>query len=204
MLAARKKKFAFSRNNFRFSFVYQGERRMKPPAKEEETMKYAAILLSLLFAMTAPPLSGSPAEEAVPELLDTAGIVLEIAEDALTLNTETHGEVVVHLTDETLFEGETPVVGAYVHVVNNGAMTMSLPPQITALRVGCYAFTGTVSGIGEESFMLQTESGEYQVNVEAEKLADLSEGASVTVYSNGAMTMSIPAQIYGELIVAAE
>lgn len=169
-------------------------------------MKYLAILFSLLFALNAPTLADTPAEldDDVPELMDMTGMVTEVAEDHLLLDTATHGEVLVHLTAETVCEGETPVVGAYVHVLNNGAMTMSLPPQITALRVGCYAFSGTVSEITEESFMLTGEGVTYQVNAEAEKLADLTDGQTVTVYSNGAMTMSIPAQIYGELIVAAE
>ena len=168
-------------------------------------MKYMAILVSLLFALSSPTLAAKPeaTEDDVPapELADIAGVITEIEEDHLTLDTATHGQVFVHLTDETLYEGETPAVGAYVHVVNNGAMTMSLPPQITALRVGCYAFTGTVSELTEESFMLTGEGMPYQVNAEAEKLIDLTEGQTVTVYSNGAMTMSIPAQIYGEMIV---
>lgn len=169
-------------------------------------MKYLAILLSLMFAMSGSALTETADEPiAEPELVDTAGIVVEITDDLLTIDTATHGQVLVHLTDETLWEGETPVVGAYVHVVNNGAMTMSIPPQITALRVGCYAFTGTVSEIDEEFFMLEGEGGAlWQVNAEADKLADLTVGQTVTVYSNGAMTMSIPAQIYGELIVIAE
>lgn len=170
-------------------------------------MKYLAILFSLMFAMSAPALSDTAApEEAVsePELVDTAGVVLEITEDSLVIDTAIHGQVLVHLTDETIWEGETPVVGAYVHVLNNGAMTMSIPPQITALRVGCYAFSGTVAEIADEYFTLTAEGTVYQVNAEADKLASLTVGQAVTVYSNGMMTMSIPAQIYGELIVAAE
>ena len=170
-------------------------------------MKYLAILFSLLFALNAPTAAETHDEpEDVPaaELVDTAGVVIEIAEDHLLLDTATHGQVLVHLTEETAYEGEAPVVGAYVHVVNNGAMTMSLPPQITALRVGCYAFTGVVSEIADGSFMLTAESAAYQVNAEDEKLAALTEGETVTVYYGGMMTMSIPAQIYGELIVAAE
>lgn len=171
-------------------------------------MKYMAILLSLLFALGSTSSAQTPdlpdPDEAVPEFVDTIGIITEVTEDQLMLDTATHGPVLVHLTEETIYEGETPVVGAYVHVLNNGAMTMSLPPQITALRVGCYAFSGTVSELTDESFLLTGEDTVYQVNAEAEKLADLAEGQSVTVYSNGAMTMSIPAQIYGELIVPAE
>ena len=171
-------------------------------------MKYLAILFSLLFALNAPTLADTPEEAgddiAAPEYVDTVGVITEIAEDHLMLDTANLGQVFVHLAEDTLYEGETPAVGAYVHVLNNGAMTMSLPPQITALRVGCYAFTGTVSELTDESFLLTGDGMPYQVNAEPEKLADLAEGQTVTVYSNGAMTMSIPAQIYGEMIVSAE
>ena len=165
-------------------------------------MKYMAILFSLLFALNGPTLADTPEE--TPELIDTVGVVTEIADDHLTIDTATHGQVHVHLTEETEYEGETPVVGAYVHVINNGAMTMSIPPQITALRVGCYAFSGTVTDIADGCFTLAGDEMTYQVNAEEEKLAGLTEGQTVTVYSNGAMTMSIPPQIYAELIVAAE
>ena len=144
-------------------------------------MKYMAILFSLLFALNAPTMADTateePMEAVVPELTDVAGVVTEIAEDHLLLDTATHGQVFAHLTEETVYEGETPEIGAYVHIVNNGAMTMSLPPQITALRVGCYAFSGTISELSDESFLLTTAEGAiYQVNAEAEKLADLADG----------------------------
>ena len=170
-------------------------------------MKYLAILFSLIFAMNAPSLADTAAEPEVPaepELHEIVGVVTEVSDGQLLLDTATHGQVLVHLTEETLLEGEEPTVGAYVHVIDNGIMTMSLPPQVTALRVGCYAYSGTVSEITEESFLLTAEGTVYQVNAEPEKLAGLTDGQSVTVYSNGMMTMSIPGQIYGELIVAAE
>ena len=40
-----------------------------------------------------------------------------------------------------------------------------------------------------------------QVNATAEQLVGLEPGSQVTVYFNGAMTMSLPAQIGAELIV---
>ena len=178
-------------------------------------MKYVTILFALMFAMNAPalnqpaeipvPVESSAQENLEPELMDVAGTVIGMAEDGLTIDTATHGQVFVHLAETTAYEGEEPTVGAYVHVIHNGVMTMSLPPQITALRVGCYAFTGEVTEVSEESFMLETaDGGVYQVNAEVDKLSGLTSGQAVTVYSNGAMTMSIPAQIYGELIVTAE
>lgn len=168
-------------------------------------MKYAAILLSLLFAMTTTPLSATTAQETdVPEYLDIVGTVVEVTEEGILVDTETHGQVLAHLTEETLFEGEDAIPGAYVHILTNGMMTMSLPAQVTALRVGCYAFAGTVTEIDEEFFMLAANGSEYRVNAEAEKLAALTVGQAVTVYSNGMMTMSLPPQIYGEMIVPAE
>lgn len=167
-------------------------------------MKQLAMITALVFALIAPGLSGRTAATEAPtepELVDIAGIVAEMADNTLTLDTESHGQVIVHLTDETVFEGDEPAVDAYVHILHNGAMTMSIPPQLTAVRVGCYAFRGVVESIDEDFFTLVGENDTYRVNAEPEKLALLSAGQTVTVYSNGMMTMSIPAQIYGEYIV---
>lgn len=166
-------------------------------------MKYAAILFALLFAMTGPKLSADtePDVPDVPEYVDITGIVLEGTEEGFVLDTEDLGEVFVHLTEETYFEGEEPVVGTYVHITSGGNMALSLPPQVTALKVGCYAYTGEITEMTEEYFMLD---GSRRVNAEPEKLENLSVGITVTVYSNGIMTMSIPPQVYGEYIVPVE
>ena len=42
------------------------------------------------------------------------------------------------------------------------------------------------------------------VNATAEQLAGVQSGMTVTVYSNGAMTMSLPAQIGAEIITVTE
>ena len=98
-------------------------------------MKYAAILFALLFAMTGPRLSAEvPEVPEMPELLDVAGVVREMGEGELVIDSERLGQVVAHLTDETYFEGEETAVGAYVHITTDGTMSLSLPAQITAFR----------------------------------------------------------------------
>lgn len=165
-------------------------------------MKTVAITLALLLALTAPLFRETSASPEAAEPASVAGTVLELTDDTMLLDTSDLGQVLVHLTEDTIWEGTPPAVGAYVHVDHRGAMTMSLPPQLTALRVGCYAFTGEVTEIGDGDFLLKTDDDLYQVNAEAERLAGLTAGDRVTVYSNGMTTMSLPPQIYGEVIVA--
>ena len=64
--------------------------------------------------------------------------------------------------------------------------------------------TGTVSELTESGFLLTTETDVVQVNADAALLDGMENGMTVTVYSNGAMTMSLPGQIGAEKIVKAE
>ena len=61
-----------------------------------------------------------------------------------------------------------------------------------------------VGEIGETSFVLETDMEPIIVNATAEQLAGVQSGMTVTVYSNGAMTMSLPAQIGAEIITVTE
>ena len=83
-------------------------------------------------------------------------------------------------------------------------MTFSIPAQIVAQKVGCYAHTGVVGEITEGQFVLETELEPILVNVTPETLEGIETGKTVTVYSNGAMTMSLPAQIGAEYITVTE
>ena len=56
------------------------------------------------------------------------GIITEITSDSLLLNTDTIGDVIVHLPEGM----SAPVVGMHVRVYFNGVMALSLPGQITA------------------------------------------------------------------------
>jgi hypothetical protein len=72
------------------------------------------------------------------------------------------------------------------------------------MKVGCYAHTGVVGEITEGQFALETEMEMILVNATAEQLEGIEAGMTVTVYSNGAMTMSLPAQIGAEFITVTE
>lgn len=144
-------------------------------------------------------------EQEQPEM---TGTVTEITEDAIIFTTADGQTIQANLSEDTVYEyllpSETLTVGDFIHVTYNSQMTRSIPAQIAAMVVRAYVQQGQVTAIGDTYFMLQTEFDEIQVNCTAEQLAQVTEGAQVTVYFSGAMTMSLPAQIGAELIVVAE
>ncbi len=138
----------------------------------------------------------------VEELFDMAGTVTEITEEGIFITNAQGRPVQILTSEETIYEGKDIEVGDFIHVTYDGQMTRSIPAQINALKIGCYAHTGVVSEITQEQFTLTTDVETIIVNATAELLANLTDGLTVTVYSNGAMTMSLPAQIGAELITA--
>ena len=141
---------------------------------------------------------------AIQEVFDMSGIVTEIGEGFLMIENAEGQTVQVSLSEETVSEGKEIVVGDFIHITYNGQMTFSIPAQIAAQKIGCYAHTGVVGEITEGQFTLETEMETILVNATAEQLEGLEAGMTVTVYSNGAMTMSLPAQIGAEMITATE
>jgi len=114
-------------------------------------------------------------------------------------------QVLVNVDEGTVYETDGELaVGDYIHVLYDGIMTRSLPAQVYAQKIGCYKTTGTVSELTESGFLLTTETDVVQVNADAALLDGMENGMTVTVYSNGAMTMSLPGQISAEKIVKAE
>ena len=109
-----------------------------------------------------------------------------------------------HISIKLEREGKEIEVGDYIHVTYNGQMTFSIPAQIAAQKIGCYAHTGVVGEITEGQFALETEMEMILVNATAEQIEGIEAGMTVTVYSNGAMTMSLPAQIGAEFITVTE
>ncbi len=141
---------------------------------------------------------------AVQEVFDMTGVVTETGEGFIMLENAEGQMVQVTLSEETIFEGKDIGVGDFIHVTYNGQMTFSIPAQIAAQKIGCYAHTGVIGEITEGQFSLETEMETILVNATAEQLANLTAGMTVTVYSNGAMTMSLPAQIGAEFITVTE
>ena len=140
----------------------------------------------------------------VQEVFDMAGIVTEIGEGFIMIQGADGQEVQVNTFEETIFEGKEVAMGDYIHVTYNGQMTFSIPAQIAAQKIGCYAHTGVVGQVTDGQFTLITDTEVLMVNAPADMLADIATDMTVTVYSNGAMTMSLPAQIGAELITAIE
>ena len=140
----------------------------------------------------------------VQEVFDMAGTVTEIGEGFIMIESADGQLIQVNLSEETFFEGKDAEVGDFIHVTYNGQMTFSLPAQIAAQKIGCYAHTGVVGEITEGQFTLETGMELILVNATAEQLEGLTAGMNVTVYSNGAMTMSLPAQIGAEMITVTE
>ena len=140
----------------------------------------------------------------VQEIFDIAGIVTEITPEYILIQTAEGQLVQANLFEETFFEGKEIEAGDYVHITYNGMMTFSIPAQIAAMKVGCYTHEGEISDLSETGFILNTEMEPIIVNAPAELLEGLSDGMTVTVYTNGAMTMSLPAQVGAEMITATQ
>ena len=140
----------------------------------------------------------------VQEVFDMAGVVTEIGEDFIMIESADGQMIQVNTFEETVFEGKEVEAGDYIHVTYNGMMTFSIPAQIAAWKIGCYAHTGVVGEITEGQFALETGMEMILVNTPAELLEGIETGMTVTVYSNGAMTMSLPAQVGAEMITVSE
>ena len=160
----------------------------------QEFRRTGAIDRTVVFSN----LANDPAVEriATPRMALTAAEYLAFEKDM---------QVLVNVDEGTVYETDGELaVGDYIHVFYDGIMTRSLPAQVYAQKIGCYKTTGTVSELTESGFLLTTETDVVQVNADAALLDGMENGMTVTVYSNGAMTMSLPGQISAEKIVKAE
>ncbi len=140
----------------------------------------------------------------VEEVFDMKGTVTEITDSYILILNGAGQEVQVNLYEDTLFEGKEIEAGDFIHVTYNGMITFSIPGQINAMKIGCYAHTGHISDLSGTGFLLNTELEPIFVNADSTMLEGLQDGMTVTVYSNGAMTMSLPARIGAEMITATE
>ena len=164
--------------------------------------KMLAILMALLMAALMLPAYAEDGD--VAEIADIAGTVLEISEESILLETPEGQLIEAILTADTIREGKEIAAGDFIHVMYNGQMTRSYPAQVTALHIGCYVLTGTVSDITDEGFTLTTDTTFVIVHATTEQLAQVSDGAKINVYFSGVMTMSLPSQITAEQITAVE
>ncbi len=128
--------------------------------------------------------------------------VLEVNPDSLFVRDATGQEILVYTRNAQQF---TP--GDFVRIIFNGAMTLSLPPQISAIFVTLVRrgakVCGEILSIGQGNFLLaDSEGGEIQVNFQ--NAFTFAPGDAVCVLYNGRMTRSIPPQITGIVVERSE
>lgn len=176
-------------------------------------MKWMAIAVLALLVLAAGAFAAvhmvakEPADAAVTtdaavteeaELYELAGEVMQITEEFFILRDAVHGEVQVNFGDDTLFEGvdmDEFAAGQFAQVIYDGKLTRSLPAQAYALRVGVYPVAGEVKEIGEGSMtIVRAEAGDEVIVYLPEGAPEIAVGMQVTAYTNGAVTMSLPAQ----------
>lgn len=134
------------------------------------------------------------------EILELGGQITEIGDGYILIMDNVHGAVQVNLGDDTLYDGadlEELSVGQYIQVMYDGKMTRSLPAQVYALKIGLYPIYGVVTEVGEGSITLSREEiGDVVVVFLPQGAAIPAVGDSVTAYTIGMMTMSIPAKTH--------
>ena len=134
------------------------------------------------------------------EILELGGQITEIADGYILIMDNVHGAVQVNLGDDTLYDGadlEELNVGQYIQVMYDGKMTRSIPAQVYALKIGLYPVSGVVKEVGEGSITLSREEiGDEVIIFLPQGAATPNVGDNVTAYTNGAMTMSLPAKTH--------
>ena len=153
-------------------------------------------------------------EETAGAMVFVEGFLLEKGEAYLLLATNDGQQLQVNLTEDAALLAEDIVVGDYMYVVHNGMLTRSIPAQVGAITLGCDKLSGVVEELSEEGFMLRVETAvegeadeEPEVTVESYfVLADMAalEGIQVdmpvTVFHDGQVTRSVPAQVTAQFV----
>ncbi len=158
------------------------------------------LLAGLPFVLATSETAVETTSDEVEQIPVLEGTVTELVDGGFLLMDKQQGEVMINVSDATVLDGlltEIELeVGQYVFVDFNGAMTRSLPPQAHADRVSLYMLSGMVVEKLEDGSILMTDdvNGEVIVHL-PEGMAHVNVGAPITVYHNGVMAMSLPAQI---------
>lgn len=170
--------------------------------------KMIAILSAVLLAVFGLTVSATETTEATDlsnlgeELHELVGTVEEITDEYYLMTTTDGQKIQVNLDASTAFDGSAAQVGDLIHVFYDGKMTRSLPAQVTALSIGCYYHVGNIVELTQEGFTLDSDDQIIEVHAQQGLLAGLENGQQVKVYTNGVMTMSLPAQVNADLVVA--
>lgn len=167
---------------------------------------FSAMLVTLLGLMALTGMSETNVVETV-----TGKIIERMESGALLVETAEEERIQVNVTDETALDvGWALSAGDGIIVTYNGIMTHSLPPQIAAETIQCYAFEGNVLEIdaeGNRILLRSAETGEVWFTLPEGTDLGAFEGQYARVYSNGIMALSYPAQataLKADVIYAAE
>lgn len=166
-------------------------------------MKMLAMMLCALMLCAANPLSLAQTQDAeTVATVSVEGLVMEAGEDYLILQGADGSLLQANLSAETILNVTAPIaVGDYVTVCHSGATTRSIPPQAAAISVVNAYASGVVSDMEENGFLLtQPDGTELAVHLPDGLPYHVQDGMTVTVYYNGMMTRSLPAQITAQYI----
>jgi len=157
------------------------------------------ILAILALMVSVGMISGTFAEVIGPAQLE--GVIAEVnADGSFLLDSISQGQVLVHADENTVLEGVMKLAaGQYVFVFYTGSMAESLTLQVTAQKVGCHVFEGTILSLDEYAKTALVESEAYgQVQVLLPEMeVTLHGGDNIAVYFSGVMALSYPAQAGG-------
>ena len=160
------------------------------------------IAMVLVFALIA---ALGFAEAPVEETAVIAGTVIGITDEGYLISNSELGEVMILVNEETVTDANGDIAcGDYISADYSGMMTRSLPPQLTASVIRMYVVEGDVVEImSEENCILMdtAEYGEIIVNLPEGMPAEDVTDTHIKVYFDGAMTMSLPAQISAALVI---
>ena len=136
-------------------------------------------------------------EEATIEIVDITGTITEITDEYVMIDAGEMGMIQANTSIDTLIEGvEELKVGQVAVILYDGKMTRSLPAQITALKIGVYEVKGTVTEVAEGRVTIsKAEGGDEVVLTLPEGAAEIAVGDTITAYTTGVSTMSLPPQM---------
>ncbi len=167
-------------------------------------MKKIFAVLMMIAMLAAMPFAAMAEEPETDTLLE--GLVTEVVEGGFILADIERGDVMVNVSEQSVMDGilmESEIAeGQYVFVEYDGRMTFSRPPQVHGDRIVCAVLTGTVTEVLEDGSILMMDDtfGETIVHL-PEGTQHVYAGMPITVYYDGAMTLSLPGQAAASYII---
>ena len=178
--------------------------------------KIIALILILVLAgliafaesnKNAPEEITADVEEIIePEenIYEISGIITEITEEGILMDSADAGMVLVKSDEETVVDASAEIApGDYITVIYDGMMSRSIPAQITADLIRMYVITGKIISADPEvcGVLLETEThGEVYATLPEPWLENTAE--TLKIYFGGQMTASLPPRISADHVIS--